>query len=209
MNPTVFTFYQKLPTWNHGTIVAVWKKNWQRHGWRPIVMGREMAKRHPMFGDFITKIRTFPTINDPAYEEACYIRWLAFEIMLDATDGRATMSDYDVFNNGFTVEDQGTEDIVCHEITQVPCLVSANKKGAREIVEFIMSRNPDHAIGHYSDMIAFKESDWPVSGFCQELGEKRGDCPWRQSKTIHAASGAIHREAPGWDKTQYIQRHYR
>ena len=208
MNPTVFTYHQKIPTWDHGTIVKVWKQNWKRHNWRPIVMGREMAKRHTMFGDFITKIRTFPTINDPAYEEACYIRWLALEVMMDATDGRATMSDYDVFNNGFTREDQGLEDVVCHEITRVPCLVSVTKKGARQIIDFIMSREPDHKTGHYSDMYAFKESDFRISGFCQELGEIRGAVPWKESKTIHAASGAIDREAHGWDKTKYIMKHY-
>lgn len=209
MSKTVFTYYDPIPTWNHREIVNIWKHNWNKAGFRPIVMNRRVAKRHPMFGNFLTRIRTFPTVNDPRYEEACYIRWLAFEVMLDiCPDGRGTMSDYDVFNNGFDERHMGREDIVLHELTRVPCLVTANKAGARRIVEFIMSREPDHSTGHYSDMYAFKESDWPITGHCLEFGEKRGEIPWRKAPTIHAASGAIQREAPGYDKTKYIRDHY-
>jgi hypothetical protein len=207
---TIFTYHENIPTWNHRVLVQHWKQSWRKAGHRPIIMGREMARRHPMFGDFITKIRTFPTINDRHYEEACYIRWLAFEVMIDATDGRAVMADYDVFPNGFNDSHLGTEDVICHELTKVPCMVEATKKGAREIVEWIMSREPDHSIGHYSDMIAFKENkEWPITGYCLELGEKRGQIPWKKAEAIHAASGAIHREAPGWDKTKYIRKHFK
>lgn len=203
---TIFTFYEKIPTWNHTEIVGIWKRNWQRKGYRPMIIGRDAAKRHPRFGEFVKKVRSFPTINDPRYEEACYIRWLGFSVMLDAVaDGRALMSDYDVFNQHFDDSHFGSEDVRCHELTRVPCLVEATKKGARQIIDFIMSRDPDHATGHYSDMIAFKESDWPITGHCQELGEVRGYCKWEDAPAVHVASGAVQRAIPGADKTNFIR----
>lgn len=203
--PIIFTYYQPIPTWNHAPLVNHWKMKWQRAGFRPLVLNRSAASRHPQFGDFLTKVRTFPTVNDRRYEEACYIRWLAFEVMLDiATDRRGIMADYDVLPQGFRAHDMGTERIICHERTRVPCMVEANKVGAGEIVQWIMSREPDHAAGHYSDMYAFKESNWSVSALCLELGEPACD----RAKAIHAASGAIQRDQPGADKTEFILRRF-
>jgi len=200
MKPTIFTYYQRIETWNHSEILLRWRENWQNAGFRTIVCDRNTAKRHPKFGDYLQKIRTFPTINDRHYEEACYLRWLAFEVILDVTDGRGLMSDYDVFNNGFAEIHMGRDEIVCHERTRVPCLVEATQFGARRIVEFIMAREPDHNVGHYSDMYAFKESDWMISSLCLEMGEDH----WELAPAIHVASGAIQRVSPGADKTAFI-----
>jgi len=203
----IFTYYDRIPTWNHTEIIGIWKRNWSRAGCNPIVLNRSIAKKHKKFGEFLLKVRKFPTINDPAYEEACYIRWLAFAVMLEMDPNmRAIMADYDVFNNGFGREHMGGPEIVLHELTRVPCMVEATKAGAEKIIDFIMSRQPDHSTGHYSDMYAFKESDWPITGHCLELGEVRGNRSWKEAPAIHAASGAIHREAPGQDKTDFIRK---
>ena len=203
---TIFTYYERMPLWDHSALLNIWKSNWQKHGFRTIVCGKEMARKHPLYGPFVQKTRTFPTINGRQYEEACYIRWLAFEVMMDATDGRALMSDYDVYANGFNAEQHlGQEDIRLHELTRVPCLVEANRKGAAEIIAFIMSREMEPECGHYSDMYAFKESNWPITGFCQEHGEVRGAIPWEQAPAIHYASGAIQRALPGADKINFIR----
>lgn len=205
MSVTIFTYYEKIPTWNHTELVQIWRRNWMQKGFRAIVTGRDMARRHPKFGDFQKKIASFPTINDRRYEEACYLRWLAMEVMLDITTGRGLMSDYDVFNQSFTKDHLGSADVICHETTRVPCLVEATPKGARQIIDFIMSRAPGHEIGHYSDMYAFKESDWPISNHCVELGTPG----WEQAPTVHMASGAIQRAIPGADKTNFIRGYYK
>lgn len=201
---TIFTYHEHIPTWNHAPILNHWKQSWRKAGHRPLVCGRDVAKRHPRFGEFIVKVREFPTINDPKYEEACYLRWLAFEVMIHIADGRGVMADYDVFPNGFRDEHLGSADVICHELTRVPCMVEASAKGTKEIIDFIMSRQPEGGCGHYSDMYAFKESSWPITGHCQEMGELRGSVPWQKAPAIHAASGAIQREAPGSDKVKFI-----
>lgn len=198
MKPTIFTYHEFIPTWSHGQLVQHWKRNWQRHGFRSIVIGRDAAKRHPMFGAFMEKIRQLPTINDRRYEEACYIRWLAFDVMLAVTDGRAIMADYDVMNLNFNARHFGRDPVICHERTRVPCMVEANHEGARMIIDLIMSRQTTE--NHYSDMYAFKESDWPITGYCLELGEPR----WQEALAVHAASGAIQRTSPGADKQKFI-----
>lgn len=200
--PTIMTYHETIPTWNHGEILRMWRSNWQNAGFRVLVVGRNIAEKHPLFEQFFARIRTFPTINARRYEEACWIRWLAFEIMLEKLPSRrGIMADYDVFNQGFDKSHMTlSEPIVCHERTRVPCMVEANGQGARAIVEFLMHRDPGDA-GHYSDMYAFKESLWPITGWCQEMGEAH----WESAPAVHIASGAVQRSCPGADKTAFIR----
>jgi hypothetical protein len=204
MRPTIFTYHENIPTWDHAQLVSVWRRSWQDKGWRAIVVGREAAKQHPLFGAFVKRTRTFPTVNDRQYEEACYVRWLAFAVMIKITDGRALMSDYDVMNLNFHEDNLSHkihDDVICHETTRVPCLIEATQHGANEIVNFILNREPGPDCGHYSDMYAFKESTWPISNFCLEHGDPR----WQEALAVHVASGAVQRAEPGADKTAFIK----
>lgn len=201
MKPTVFTYHQKIPTWNHSGIIGVWRRNWQRNGWRTVILGREAAKQHPRYGEVITRVRTYPSVNDWQYEEACYVRWLAFAVMIKITDGRALMTDYDVINLNFRPEHFGRDDVICHESTRVPCMVESNQKGADAIIDFLMSRQIEPDCRHYSDMYAFKESDWPISNLCLEFGDPK----WQEALAVHVASGAVQRAQPGADKTEFIR----
>lgn len=198
--PTIFTYYEQIPTWNVQKQLSMWRTNWQRAGFRAVVLGRDVAKRHPLFGKMVDKTRGWFSLNDRRYEEACYVRWCAFAVMVGMIDRAGLMSDYDVVNNGFSAAHMGNPlPVVCHESTRVPCLMQATHAGAEEIVNFILSRDPPPS-EHYSDMIAVKESNWPITGMCVELGTPG----WQQAPAIHIASGAVQRAQPGADKTQFI-----
>jgi hypothetical protein len=121
--------------------------------------------------------------------------------MIKITDGRALMSDYDVFNLNFHERDFGRDDVICHESARVPCLMEANRRGAEAIIDFIINRQPGPDCGHYSDMYAVKESNWPISNFCFEFGDPK--C--QEALAVHVASGAVQRAQPGADKTEFIR----
>lgn len=72
-------------------LIRLWMKVWRAHGWEPHILGPDEAKRHPKYKQMLSHIATLPTANHRRYEDACYIRWLAF------ARHAGVMSDYDVF----------------------------------------------------------------------------------------------------------------
>lgn len=155
-----------------------------------------------LFGDMLEITREWPTLNDRRYEEACYLRWLALAIMASMVDGPCLMSDYDVINQSFTPAHLGNPaPVVCHEATRVPCLMQVSgSKGANQIVEWILSRQPGN-VNHYSDMIAVKEADWPITGSCIEYGT----AGWQNAAAVHVATAAVRAQRPGVDKLSVMR----
>jgi hypothetical protein len=76
-----------------------WARNWQRLGWQTLELGLREAAVHPRYESFVAKVRTWPSVNLPAYEEACWVRWLALDQWLKVTgEPGAVLCDYDVFD---------------------------------------------------------------------------------------------------------------
>lgn len=76
-----------------------WARNWQRLGWQTRQLGLREAAGHPRYERFVMRAQTWPTINPPAYELACWIRWLAVDQWFQETgEASAVCCDYDVFN---------------------------------------------------------------------------------------------------------------
>lgn len=84
----------------HAELVRRWKASWMRAGWDVVVLTERNARCHPAWAWFHAKIKDLPTVNPVAYENACFLRWLAL-----ATEMRpgevAVFGDYDVLNLGF------------------------------------------------------------------------------------------------------------
>lgn len=84
----------------HAELVRMWKASWMKAGWDTVVLSRRHAEAHPAWAWFSDKVRTFPTINPPEYEFACFIRWLA--LANEMRPGEVgVFGDYDVANCGF------------------------------------------------------------------------------------------------------------
>ncbi len=76
-----------------------WARNWARLGWQTQELKLAEAAAHPRYETFVIKARTWPTINPRAYEEACWLRWLALDQWLQQSgEPGALLCDYDVFN---------------------------------------------------------------------------------------------------------------
>jgi hypothetical protein len=179
----------------HSGVLRLWSESWRRHGWEPRVLGPRDAKKHPRYAEFLARVRTYPTINPRGYEDACYLRWLAF-----AHVKGGLMVDYDVICNGAmpggmlrphnSSLKKANPDITFFDTTYVPCAVLATEKGANMLCAYLYGHLPHGT--HCSDMHIFKAEATtgvlgPAGWQCLEYGVPG----WDKSPVIHFASGKV------------------
>lgn len=166
----IFTYYQPIGGFdvhNEESLIALWKTSWSQHGYEPIVLGLDDAKKHPMFDDFNARMEKLPTVNGYSYEGACYHRWLAVQHYLKEHNEAGMMADYDVMCYSkieipkseltiFSLVGQPYNDYEGEErLTQtpnapkdaifawvVPCLVFGSSDGFQGAIEAFMSHQP-------------------------------------------------------------------
>jgi len=105
----IYTYYQNM---NHSDqndaiqneLIDLWKISWSRHGYEPIVLNLEDAKKHSYFETLNTEMRrifkeiTNNEISD--YGMSCWFRWLAYATQ---TEEKFYVSDYDAINVNFPI----------------------------------------------------------------------------------------------------------
>lgn len=95
--PTVFAYHEAIEGFDDSAVIALWRESWSAWGWQPTLLGRADAENAVSYKGFIKAVSKLPTVNPPAYELACYKRWLAM-----MARGGGLMTDYDLMNYGFT-----------------------------------------------------------------------------------------------------------
>jgi hypothetical protein len=147
----------------------LWATSWRDQGWEAVVLGRSDAERHPLYKTMMSRIDSYPTVNDKRYETACYLRWLA----LDAVSG-SFMTDYDVLNFALPVRDERILALLHGDPTvpvvldrgRTPCAVFFPSPSARSVViEALLDEDQVLASAidvdgrpHVSDMTLFQAS---------------------------------------------------
>lgn len=163
-------------------VIRLWYDSWRKFGWKPRVLTDRMVRQHQEFKKFSEKINTLPTINARAYENACYLRWLALQ---DA--GGGWMTDYDVMNFGFKPR-PGRGQVEMLDLTYVPCAVWSSTLGIASICRMIMRHKTTES--HVSDMHIFKskfdsKKFGPPGTECVEFGVPG----WQNAPLVHFAAG--------------------
>lgn len=202
-NNKVYCYHEAMfgPGYQKGaeTCIALWRKSWERKGWETHVLRRADAMGDPRYRAFVAKIRQFKTINPLSYEEACWVRWLAF-----AQAGGGVMTDWDAINIYMTPYDQPPQDeIAIWDSTGVPCAVSASAPQAHDIVEYILKYADDTGLTHYSDMILFRGAPWRWAGLCVGIGTEG----WHKAPVLHFSTEDCRRKWPGAPKASCIIKH--
>lgn len=179
----VYTYYDDSVGAPTPGLIQLWRESWRRNGWTPSVLSPADAIRHPAYKDLKKRIALYPTINPRAYEDACYLRWLAL-----ATCKRGWMTDYDVINNGFAPR-APRYPVEMLDTTFVPCAVGTLLGGPAAIVDMLFRFNPEGRC-HVSDMLIFKErcTSNPFSPPGRDVIEYT--CHnWRKAPLIHFSAG--------------------
>jgi hypothetical protein len=101
-----------------------WKDTWTSAGWKPMVLTRQHAERHPSFAELSAKFKSFPFTNDPEYEMACFYRHIAMTVV-----GGGYLADYDTVNVNVPPPPQcgylpNGGGYTMHTKSNVPCLTT-------------------------------------------------------------------------------------
>lgn len=104
----IYTYYQNINHSNQNELLELWKASWLRHGYEPVVLNLEDAKKNPYFYILDKGIRKFGIqlgnhrIND--YGMSCWLRWLAYSMQVEE---KIYVSDYDAININFPLQEPG------------------------------------------------------------------------------------------------------
>lgn len=170
-------------------ILAIWQENWSSHGWEPVIITENDARKHPDFQKYYDAFYAMPTVNPKEYEMACWLRWVAM-----AQISCGVMTDYDVLNNGWippkwAFDPEMVAPFVYSTNNPVPCAVSGYKRGFEfAAVSFATSKErfTEGGKAHVSDQLLIQKWGWPSNDDCKEVGTPG----WRDAKLIHFSHAA-------------------
>lgn len=163
----VHTYYEPVKEINNSAdkpylqneLIEICRQSWLINGWDLVIISHKDAKKHPLYKQYNSVIKTFPSINPGKYDYHCYIRWLAM-----AQVGGGLMIDYDVMNYQFLSSGcLETFNLYSDKITiyqhHVPCVVYGTQEQYIDICKEFMSLDSDNfldknqPVKHTSDMI--------------------------------------------------------
>lgn len=102
MKAPIYTYFSPVPELNmldEFRLLLLWRENWSKAGFEPVVLNEYIARQHPFFKEFDEAVSKFPTVNPVHYEKSCFMRHLSM-----AQIGGGILSDFDVMPNGVTPE---------------------------------------------------------------------------------------------------------
>lgn len=189
MSKIVYTYYDNVFDKLEGIdsqarLVELWKNNWASRGWKPVVLSKEDAKKHPNYKKYLKRFKSYKTSNHPDYELACFLRWVAL-----ANLGGGYMMDYDVFNYGFKGCDETKLTFFAKDL--VPCAVYSSQQDLEKLLDLFMRYDgpTDHisdqnVIAYYANTILYDKDQFDVN--CQyQCPEYLQEGNWMKYDLVH------------------------
>lgn len=186
----LYTYYEPMAGGNPSrerALLELWADDWKRAGWEPRALGESNRLGHPLTDELLTRVSTYPTVNGRAYEDACYLRWLALD-----TVGGGWFCDYDVFSATppFNPPDPKGAQTFNLDHRRRPGFVYMTREGIARVLKRIMSHVPSPH--HNSDMTILCAADnasiWDrVESHVMDFGEPG----WEKGPLIHFHNGAM------------------
>jgi hypothetical protein len=144
----IYTFYEKVFDKQDG-LIDLWKKNWRRKGFDPIVLSIKDSEKSSLFEEFSKKInlihRYIVGENISRYGLACYYRWIAYS--LQDNEEAFLVSDYDIININFKIEDCEYKYGKISFLNRFcPCLALGKSNDYKTFVEDILSISEKHLL---------------------------------------------------------------
>lgn len=198
-----FTYFEEVPQLDKHVelaLIDLWKMNWKRRGFEPVVLGREDAMKHPFYEDSIALISDLPSVNPKGYDLACYLRWLAVGAREETF---VLMSDYDVMNYTFEpVRDN--RQLTIYE-KHVPSLVSGAPHHFVEQYERFVTYEFDPTLDkhdgkdHCSDMTIIESGD--TGAVMLDVVKHYGEPGWESAPAVHYNNGSM---GPSGKKPRFL-----
>jgi hypothetical protein len=190
----IYTYYQNINHDKQPELIDLWKISWSNHGYEPIVLNLQDAKRHPYFDTLNTEMRkiskeiTNKEISD--YGMSCWFRWLAYATQADE---KFYVSDYDAININFPITEPTNKlhlmDFACPFLAsgtpkQFENLCKAFVEVSNQRIEILKSQ-----ANHYHDQEFFQYNFMPHKNeFAEDL---RNEHDILMTRNRHQFGGCI------------------
>lgn len=131
----IYTYYEPVPgdprdRQNNEQLLELWQQNWESKGWTPVVLSRKDAEKNPRFKEYMSRFMHYPTVNNKTYELACFLRWVAMEMI------GGYHCDFDVFNIRF--RGGHYEELTFYSKYLVPAMVWGAKADYSRLLDLFM-----------------------------------------------------------------------
>lgn len=214
---TVHTYYEPCYGIARPTkLLNLWRESWEIKGWKTRILSESDAKDHPGYKSFSERISRYPTVNNPGYERACYMRHMAMVMQQDGRESGGLLVDYDCLLRS----DGGMEALssylcpmfpVILEPTKVPCAVLGDENAFGDICDMLFNYDPKGE-KHVSDMTILRQQDIFTEHTCLEHLNSASPIPnspgneWKSAPIIHFSTYSFHKLGWKGDKADLIQR---
>lgn len=119
--PEVITYHMPVenlwPNEDMMALLAVWKRSWEKFGWKATVLTEADIRTHPKFDFFNDHFRSKPSEYPVEFTVACFHRYLAAAHYGNLRGCSVLMSDADVVNYGMEPREpiEGKMELICSE----------------------------------------------------------------------------------------------
>lgn len=184
----IYTYYEDIydkqfKINDQSRLLDLWMDSWSSKGWTPIVLNSDDAKKNPNYDKYLNRFIKYPSLNHKEYELACFLRWVAMEMI------GGYHCDYDVMNYGFIGE--GETSLTFYSKFMVPCMVFGTKEDYTRILELFMSYNR-RSKKHVSDQTILVENintiEYNKRYLCPEYKQEGN---WFQYELVHYPNGVM------------------
>jgi hypothetical protein len=194
-----YTYFDSIPGSNPDQatrLLLLWKRNWAARGFDPIVLNEQHAREHELYPMLERKIQALPSINVPAYERACYLRWLAM-----VTVGGGIMTDADLFIYDDVKDFSGSTQKIISLQGHVPCCVFGPKVAyedvVKQMIEYAVTEKDVEEgmnVPHVSDMYMFYRGGIKFTG--RDVVKSYGEEGWEKAPLVHFSNASMKGRQP-------------
>lgn len=201
----IFTYHTTIPEINvseEARLIKLWAERWAALGFEPFCLTEWFASQHPLYNEYVQKIKSVHSPNPAGYDWACFMRWLAMANAPGVTrNDLCLMSDADVIGYDKTpflfygTRLKKTFIPVSFQM-HIPCLVLGNKDHfaaqAQRFMDFIDSPNYKPAY-HTSDMYMLETQFglYPEHIVSLHTVKSYGEDGWQQAPAVHYCHAAM------------------
>lgn len=196
---TVFTYRRRIVGADDreiGDRLALWAQGFRTAGWNPVILGRDLANRHPKHAEYMATVAQFPTAPDTNIEVA-NARWESFLAL--AVQGGGLLAEFDTLPNASfqPASLPAKAGIASLGGDDRSCLVLASQEGANAFVDAVLAYQPtkDETQTTPANVLKAMRGDKPATvSFVADCDDPN----YRAAKVVHfgtrglkAAHGAL------------------
>ena len=172
----IYTYYENVNFELQNALLELWTISWKRHGFDPIILSREDAKKSPLYNEYYDFVQSVHELSvgkqlpEGGYWLAAQLEIVAFHTISDPSYA----SDYDMINNGFKLGET-IEGLVHWRNRDCSCFASGDCKGWEKYIQFLFNSKQiivDHCkqTNYETNRVDFGDQDFLVA--VRELGLK-------------------------------------